>query len=25
VLEKWLGVPSQPILGGAFSPADCLA
>jgi uncharacterized protein (DUF1501 family) len=25
VLEKWLCVPSQPILGEAFSPADCLA
>jgi uncharacterized protein (DUF1501 family) len=25
VLEKWLGAPSQPILGGAFEPLDCIA
>jgi uncharacterized protein (DUF1501 family) len=24
VLEKWLGVPSQPILGESFTPVDCL-
>lgn len=25
VLEKWLGVGSKPILGGAFEPVDCIA
>lgn len=25
VLEKWLGVPSEPILGEAFKPLDCIA
>jgi uncharacterized protein (DUF1501 family) len=25
VLEKWLCVPSQPILGEAYPPVDCLA
>ncbi len=25
VLEKWLSVPSQPILGARFPPTDCLA
>lgn len=25
VLEKWLKVPSQPILGEAFQPTDCIA
>jgi len=25
VLEKWLGAPSQPILGGTFQPLDCIA
>jgi uncharacterized protein (DUF1501 family) len=24
VLEKWLGVPSQPILGEKFVPVECL-
>lgn len=25
ILEKWLGVPSQSILGEAFPPLDCIA
>ncbi|MBI3463982.1 MAG: DUF1501 domain-containing protein [Planctomycetes bacterium] len=25
ILEKWLGAPSQPILGGAFGALDCIA
>ncbi len=25
VLEKWLGTPSQPILGDGFPPLDCVA
>lgn len=25
ILEKWLGVQSRPILGGAFVPLDCIA
>jgi uncharacterized protein (DUF1501 family) len=25
ILEKWLGVPSQPILGDTFEPLDCIA
>jgi uncharacterized protein (DUF1501 family) len=25
ILERWLGVPSEPILGGKFRPLDCLA
>jgi uncharacterized protein (DUF1501 family) len=25
VLEKWLGTPSEPILGGKFEPLDCIA
>jgi uncharacterized protein (DUF1501 family) len=25
VLEKWLGAPSQPILGGKFEPVECIA
>jgi uncharacterized protein (DUF1501 family) len=25
VLERWLRVPSRPVLGGVFPPVDCLA
>lgn len=25
ILERWLGVPSRPILGGEFQPLDCIA
>jgi uncharacterized protein (DUF1501 family) len=25
VLERWLGVPSQPVLGETFPPTDCIA
>jgi uncharacterized protein (DUF1501 family) len=25
ILEKWLGVPSQPVLGGQYAAIDCLA
>lgn len=25
VLDKWLGTPSEPILGGKFEPVDCIA
>jgi uncharacterized protein (DUF1501 family) len=25
VLDKWLGAPSEPILGGKFEPVDCIA
>jgi uncharacterized protein (DUF1501 family) len=25
VLEKWLGAPSQPVLGDGFAPLDCIA
>ncbi len=25
ILEKWLGVPSRPILGDEFKPLDCIA
>jgi uncharacterized protein (DUF1501 family) len=25
ILEKWLGVPSEPILGGKFPLLDCVA
>ncbi|MBP7950378.1 MAG: DUF1501 domain-containing protein [Verrucomicrobiales bacterium] len=25
VLEKWLDVPAEPILGGKFAPLDCIA
>ncbi|MBM3999633.1 MAG: DUF1501 domain-containing protein [Planctomycetes bacterium] len=25
VLEKWLGCPSEPVLGGTFEPVDCIA
>jgi uncharacterized protein (DUF1501 family) len=25
ILEKWLGVPSEPILGARYAPVNCLA
>lgn len=25
ILDKWLGAPSEPILGGKFEPLDCIA
>ncbi len=25
ILERWLGVPSRPILGADFAPVDCIA
>jgi len=25
VLERWLEVPSQPVLGETFPPTDCIA
>jgi uncharacterized protein (DUF1501 family) len=24
ILEKWLGTPSEPILGGKYEPVDCV-
>ena len=25
ILERWLGVPSEPILGGKYEPLNCIA